>query len=134
MDTVINLNDIPRWSQLSARQRGLIANGCGGKGGWLKPPSFRFNANCDQHDFYYWRGGTEEDRKTADKEFLVIMLEDANRGVWWKRAWYRWWANTYYVAVRLFGKKFFHYRVTKATWRELYAEIGHDPEILTEQF
>ena len=85
-----------------------IVNGCGPKGGWLKPPQFIFTASCNQHDYYYWVGGTEHDRWEADWAFYLIMRQDA-REYGWKRWWYYTLAWTYYKAVRLFGRSSFHF-------------------------
>jgi hypothetical protein len=69
-----------------------------------------FKASCDQHDFYYWRGGDQELRKKVDGEFLQAMLHDS------KNYFHKWWAYLYYYGVR-FGtvldkfkkKKFWYY-------------------------
>ena len=98
-----------RYRDLSEEQKKKICNGCGAKGSWIKVPDFRFVASCDQHDFYYWRGGQEYDRKIADDEFYIIMKRDIkNQDFGWsRRVWYRSWAWTYYKAVRYFGKSAF---------------------------
>ena len=80
----------------------------------LNPPEFLFNASCNQHDFYYWRGGTESDRLEADKAFYEAMLVDIqNYVVWYKRLSYKLIAYAYYKSVRLFGKRFFQYGTMK---------------------
>lgn len=98
-----------RWRDVPEKARPAIANGCGGKGGWLRPPQLRFRASCDQHDFYYWRGSVEEDREVADLQFLQAMRADANLLPWWRRPAHRLLAWIYYRAVRRFGSRFFHY-------------------------
>lgn len=98
-----------KYSDLTDEQKEIICNGCGGKSGWLNPPEFLFNASCNQHDFYYWRGGTESDRLEADKAFYEAMLVDVNMAVWYKRAYYKMIAYVYYRSVRLVGKKYFSY-------------------------
>ena len=102
-----------RYSDLTDEQKEIICNGCGGKSGWLNPPEFLFNASCNQHDFYYWRGGTESDRLEADKAFYEAMLVDVQNSAWYKRLYYKLIAYTYYKSVRLFGKKFFEYGTMK---------------------
>lgn len=102
-----------KYSDLTDEQKEIICNGCGGKSGWLNPPEFLFNASCNQHDFYYWRGGTESDRLEADKAFYEAMLVDAQNYIWYKRLLYKSIAYTYYKSVRLFGKKFFQYGTMK---------------------
>ena len=103
-----------KYSDLTDEQKEILCNGCGGKSGWLNPPEFLFSASCNQHDFYYWRGGTESDRLEADKAFYEAMLSDIqNYVVWYKRLLYKSIAYTYYKSVRLFGKKFFEYGTMK---------------------
>ena len=97
-----------KYSQLTDKQKKAICNGCGGKGGWVKPPNFLFKASCNQHDFYYWRGGSEEDRLKADDSFYEAMLVDVSCSVWYKTV-----AYIYYIAVRLCGSKYFNYGAMK---------------------
>ena len=98
-----------RWDDLDAVDKGLICNGCGAKGGWIKPPKSQFEASCDHHDFGYWKGGTEKDRKICDVKFLQAMMKDALYLSWWERPVHMIVAIVYYIAVRLCGKKAFHY-------------------------
>lgn len=100
-----------KYSDLTPQQKEEITNGCGSKGGWIKPPNFIFKASCNQHDFYYWRGCKEADRKKADKSFYRYMKIDIKERDYnlLKKVWYYSWAWSYYVAVRLFGKKAFYY-------------------------
>ena len=98
------------YSDLTKVQKQKICNGCGAKGGFINPPEFLFHASCNQHDFYYWRGGSEKDRKKADDAFYKCMKIDiANEKSRLKRLYYTAWAYLYYRAVRLFGREFFHY-------------------------
>lgn len=109
------------FSTLTKVQISLIANGCGSKSGFIPIPQFIFNASCDQHDFYYWRGGTEQDRLKADNEFYQAMkddIKDLNIN-FIKKQWYRFWAYSYYKAVRFFGRKHFCYRETQKTLEDL---------------
>lgn len=97
------------YRDLTPTQKKQICNGCGSKGGFINPPEFLFHASCNQHDFYYYRGGTEEDRKKADKAFYAFMqLDIANEDSRFKRIYYSIWAYTYYKAVRIFGRKYFN--------------------------
>ena len=112
------------WSDLNADERALVANGCGGKGSLIPVPDWLFGASCDQHDFYYWRGGTEDDRRKADWQFYLAMREDARLTPWWypsrlaiMRAW------IYYKAVRLFAAGYFHFGQQRGR-AELDAAMG----------
>lgn len=96
------------YSELTDKQKSLVCNGCGGKGGLVKPPNFLFKASCNQHDFYYWRGGTEEDRLKADKAFYEAMLVDVSNAEWYNKVQYKAIAYIYYKAVRRFGAKYFN--------------------------
>lgn len=98
-----------RYSDLSTQDKINICNGCGTKGGWFNPPEFLFHASCNQHDFYYWRGGTEADRERADEEFYRFMKQDASEGKWYQRPFMYAMAFVYYKAVRISGKKYFEY-------------------------
>jgi hypothetical protein len=99
-----------RYRDLTPEQKTKICNGCGGKGGFINPPEFLFHASCNQHDFYYWRGGTETDRKEADDTFYKFMqLDVVVEDNFIKRNYYSLIAFVYYKAVRLFGRKYFNY-------------------------
>jgi len=113
------------YNSLTSSAKELICNGCGAKGGWIKVPNFRFKACCDQHDFYYWRGCSEANRLKADTTFYKIMLEDIESSGYgfFKRAWYKSWAWTYYKAVRVFGKKAFYFAEKMKGQAELNEEL-----------
>lgn len=99
-----------KYSDLAEDEKALICNGCGGKGGWVKPPQFMFHASCNHHDFGYWKGGTDADRKDCDVKFLQAMIGDAAilDGLH-RRLWHYVMAFAYYLAVRRCGGKFFNY-------------------------
>lgn len=118
-----------KWSQLTPVLFQLmrdhdILNGCGSR--WFRAitPQFMFEASCWKHDFYYWVGGSESDRKRADDLFLVYMLKDANRAPFYLRWWHRGWARLYHFAVRVFAKRYFHYSEKYRTMDDLEAELG----------
>lgn len=92
------------YSDLTTKQKEMIGNGCGAKGFLIKIPNFLFLASCNQHDFYYWRGGLEDDRKYADDKFYELMKQDAGWNVF-----YQSWAFIYWFFVRRFGRIFFSY-------------------------
>ena len=108
------------YKDLTKEQKEKICNGCGSKGGFLNPPEFLFHASCNHHDFLYWRGGSEEDRKRADEDFYRYMQLDAvNEDNPIIRSLYELNAWLYYEAVRLFGAKYFYYTDTKRDIEEL---------------
>ena len=113
-----------RYKQLNSHQKKTICNGCGGKGGLINPPEFLFHASCNHHDFRYWRGCTEADRKDADDSFYKWMKVDIAISKWYLKPYYHLWAWTYYKAVRLFGKKYFYYVDKPRTLEDLEKEIN----------
>ena len=98
-----------RYKQLNSHKKKAICNGCGGKGGLINPPEFLFHASCNHHDFRYWRGCTEADRKDADDSFYKWIKVDIAISKWYLKPYYHLWAYTYYKAVRLFGSEYFYY-------------------------
>ena len=102
-------NPVP-YEDLTPAQRQEICNGCGGKGGIVKPPHrIFFRTSCNHHDYGYWKGCTEADRKAADQMLRKKMNEDVATLPWLKRIRYRPWCWVYYMAVRAAGGRFFHY-------------------------
>ena len=99
-----------RYLDLNASQKAEICNGCGGKGGIVRPPHAKFFENeCNWHDFNYFLGFTEAHRKKADKQLLAAMLKKVKGLSWYWQLRYRPWCYIYYRAVRVVGKKFFYY-------------------------
>jgi hypothetical protein len=101
-----------RFADLRPDQVSMICNGCGAKGGWFNPPDWIFEADCNRHDFAYWRGGDEAARRKADRGFYEAMQADASRLPVYDRWLGHLAAWTYYRAVRAFGAKHFHYAPT----------------------
>jgi hypothetical protein len=99
-----------RYQNLNLRQRSEICNGCGGKGGIVKPPHATFfKEECNWHDFNYFLGYNKLHRLKADKQLLQAMLNKVNELGWVNRLRFKPWCYIYYRAVRLVGKKFFYY-------------------------
>lgn len=99
---------------LTPEQKGEICNGCGAKGCWVRPPvAVFYKASCNHHDYGYWQGVTEKDRKNSDKELKRNMKKDCGRLPWWRYALYRPWCQLYYHAVRLGGKPAFYWGAKK---------------------
>ena len=89
----------------------MEVNGCGGKGSWIRPPhGVFFEASCDKHDISYGLGGNEAKRFECDGKFFTMMIKDTFKIKWlFKRIYYQIWAFVYFMAVRIFGKKYFNY-------------------------
>jgi hypothetical protein len=95
---------------LTPEQKKEICNGCGGKGSWIKPPlRIFYKASCNHHDYGYWCGCTEAERKIDDEKLFQAMRKDCHKVSWFKRLLYRPWCNLYYKAVRLKGSEFFYW-------------------------
>lgn len=103
-----------RWRHLTPKERAVICNGCGPKGGPIPVPDFVFTEACNHHDFNYWLGSSKLQRKKADLQFLAEMIAEAC-GV----RKYIILAGIYYRAVRWFGGRCFHYARRQRTKREL---------------
>ena len=102
--TRVKYEDLPRECKKE------ICNGCGGKGGWVKPPHrIFFKTSCNHHDYGYACGGTEEDRKQGDLMLLNFMFYDCSFLPWWRKVRYLPWCFVYYFSVRAFGGKYFYY-------------------------
>ncbi len=109
-----------RWRYLTYDERKIIANGCGGKGGFFNPPEYLFTASCNAHDFNYWLGCSKEDRAKADAQFLDAMLADAQQAKrWWTRLWLKGAAYRYFWAVRAIGWRFFTFADVEQGWDEV---------------
>lgn len=72
-----------------------VADGCTGS------PDFNFTECCNMHDLAYNKGGTENDRKAADKAMQRCIAAKKGHII----------AKLYHVAVRLFGKSHFNYHI-----------------------
>lgn len=114
-----------RFRDLTEDQKKLICNGCGPKGGYFKPPNFIFKDSCNHHDFNYWLGYTEKDRKKADLQFYQAMKRAIKLQPWYKRFYYYIVAYIYYRSVRYFGKSAFNYSDREKTLEDLLKEIDN---------
>lgn len=92
-----------------------MSNGCGCERGvlkYVKPPyAKKFLAACMVHDDDYDKGGTDADRKEADRDLFVNMekLTMRNSNNPYSIVWFTLIALLYYMSVRLFGRYYFNY-------------------------
>lgn len=78
----------------------------------IKSGRTRFESDADYHDYNYYLGGSENDRKKADRGFFQRLIKDTLELDLW------WFSELYYVGVciiayrlvRRFGKKHFNYK------------------------
>lgn len=101
-----------KFEDLRPDEKAKICNGCGGKGGKITPPyAVMFKADCNHHDYGYWKGGDWKARLKCDWRLLKAMLKDALAFKWrlHKTAYFSGWSLAYFIGVRAAGWKFFHY-------------------------
>ena len=56
-----------KYRDLTPEEKAEICNGCGGKGGVVKPPhADLFREECEHHDYNYFLGHREHHRLKAD--------------------------------------------------------------------
>lgn len=116
-----------RFRDLTSEERAQVCDGCGAKANGKLIPDWCFTASCDHHDFNYWRGCTESDRKDADQGLYEAMRFDAARLAWWKRPLAYFSAWLYYRAVRDYGASYFHYAAHRRGRESLNVEMGQHP-------
>ena len=86
-------------------------NWCWPKGRFISPPcAIFFEASCNRHDNSYLLWWDENDRLRADLWFRNAMFRDCQKKVWIVRIYYIIWSEMYFIAVRLFWKKYFNYK------------------------
>ena len=104
------------YKKMTKGELALICNGCGTSGwkGALVPETIyllRVTEACQIHDFMYFMGLTLEDKAEADEVFLQNMNIIINHCPWYLipklNSFREVRANTYYLAVKHFGKKAF---------------------------
>lgn len=92
-----------------------MSNGCGCSKGvlkYIKPPyAEKYYTACELHDNAYDKGGTEADRKEADRNLFVNMEKLTIRKSKnpYSIVWFTLIALLYYMSIRLFGSFFFNY-------------------------
>lgn len=115
----ICLEASPAFWASTEEARAVICNGAGAKGG-LKFPNTFYGLNVrpafDIHDWDYEEGGTERDRDVADYRMLrnlLVLIEYHTTPIFGVRQIMLWLrgirANSYFRAVREFGRKAFSY-------------------------
>lgn len=98
------------YESLSSAQKKEICNGCGGKGGVVKPPlRIFFKTSCNHHDYGYWCGGSWMDRLKCDFRLLASMMNDCLSLPFLRALKYLPWCFLYYFGVTFVGWKFFRF-------------------------
>jgi len=100
-----------KYKDLTSNEIKELCNGCGSKGGLLKPPNFIFKDSCNEHDYLYFIGGNKYDKQYADNKFYNQMINDIKELNlnYIKYLYYHSICYIYYQAVDIFGYKYFNY-------------------------
>lgn len=110
--TPYSLRNRVRFRHLTEEQRDAICNGCGGKGGFIKPLySKLFHLVCQQHDLNYYIGHTWLDKIKADWQLFCGCLRKVrtlNVGTLERNHLY-FWCVTYFIGVSFFGHRYFYF-------------------------
>lgn len=96
---------------LSPEIKKEVCNGAGARDG-IKVPNTMYGLDLkevfDIHDFDYWIGGNEQDKRTADMRMLSNLMKMINNKGGCLRKLRRYRATSYYSAVADYGKKAFY--------------------------
>lgn len=87
---------------------------------------FTFEMQNIIHDFEYWRGGKEWDRRKSDIKFLFGCIRETFRSIK-LRYWLRFMIGIfgYFLALRAFGKfSFCYFKRPAYTWSEFVSGCG----------
>jgi len=99
----------PKYWELTEEEKKKVCNGCGAKGSFLAKmiPQGKFREACNIHDYMYYIGKTDEDKKVADRVFInnlnriveamPLVLKPLAKSL----------ARVYYEAVAKFGYEAF---------------------------
>lgn len=95
--------------KLTGDERNRICNGCGAKGSFLAKmlPQGVFKAACDIHDYMYYIGRHQDDKRAADRVFINNLNRIVEAMPGYKRPFAKALARVYYEAVSKFGYEAF---------------------------
>jgi hypothetical protein len=102
-----------KYEDLTLKELEEITNGCGAKGGIVVPPyATMWNADCNHHDYGYWKGGNSWDRWRCDNKLWWSLQKDSLKWGWkvHKVLWFSAWSALYYAGVRIGGWRAFSYK------------------------
>ena len=117
------------YDNLSQKQKDFfdksIWNGVGSRDFFINPHDLIFKEASKYHDFAYWRGGPEELRIKADKDFFHRAHSAVRKQSLLKRPFYYATSYVYFYFLKIGGKRAFEYYERPAdTWEELLARVN----------
>lgn len=108
------------WNQLTVEEIQLLTNGCGSLERGFPTPDFGFTDPCRRHDFDYFIGGSEIDRRTSNLLMLYGMLLIIDKKKWWvTRFCMEVVAYLYFHITEELGDNFYYYTDTPRGWPEI---------------
>lgn len=115
------------FEDLTADQINYFWNGVGSDHFLFNPPDLIFKEASKKHDFLFWMGGSEDERKAADSEFYYTCWRatlknhlQILRPFYFSASW------LYYHCLKLFSKTAWEYCTEEEkpkTWEDLKARI-----------
>ena len=88
-------------------------------------PDFIFGEASKYHDFAYFRGGDENDRKEADRDFFHRAHSAVRKQPLLKRPFYYVLSYTYFYSLKkLGGKAWEYYPAPAKNWNEWLAHVN----------
>lgn len=111
----------------------FIWNGVGSRE-FAKPPQLIFANASVYHDFAYFRGGNESDRKIADKDFFHRSHSSTRKQHTYTRPFYYVMSYVYFYGLKKIGGKAWEYYDAPAqNWKEfldhVYAYFDRSPNM-----
>jgi len=108
-----------KYWELTDEERERICNGCGAKGSKLNfiIPQGVFREACNIHDYMYYIGKTDEDKKVADRVFINNLNRIVEASNTLLKPIRKMMARAYYEAVSKFGyEAFWKNKVYPGMW------------------
>jgi len=101
-----------------------IWNGVGSRSFFVNPHDLIFKEASLYHDFYYWRGGPQELRELADKDFFHRCHSAVRKQPKYKRPFYYLTSYVYFAFLRMLGKVAWEYSEKPSkTFKELLDKV-----------
>ena len=101
---------VKKYRDLTPEEKAFICNGCGGKGGFIRPPHSKdFKEECNHHDWNYHIGCFPWERWKADFQLMIAMMKKVCKiKSRIEQARLFPWCFAYYIGVTICGWWFFY--------------------------